>query len=221
MLKKTALLLSSLVLMLGICGCGGNHSFNAADLLQANLDIIYRDSYTSETLANCGITADDAETMYDNAINTEAAYFCKYFDIDRDLLSEETQRRIYDMYTKIYNKVQYTVGSESVADNGYQVTLTVRPLLILQDFLNEDADTVMNDWQQRMDSGELDTLTDTEREEAWADGIINAVADRANATSADYAAPTKIAVNITADSEGYLSISDEDMAEIDRLLIEY
>lgn len=225
MLKKTALkaitLLLLPVMLTGLCACGGNQPFEAKDLLQTNLDIIYRGSYTAEALAQCGITAEEADQMYDNSINTEVSYFCKYFDIDRDLLSEETQSRMYDMYRQIYGKVQYTIGSETATENGYTVSLSIRPLLIFSDFLNEDADAVMNDWQQRMDMGELDTLTDTEREEAWADGIINAIATRAADSSADYAAPIEVTVAITADADGYLSISDDAMAEIDRLLIEY
>lgn len=221
MLKKSLALLSAMLVLLGLGACSGNNPFSAAGLLQANLDIIYRGTYTTETLTSCGITAEAADRMYDNSIQTEAGYFCKYFDIDRDLLSEETQSRMHDMYKNIYGKVQYTVGATTETADGYQVQLSIQPLLIIQDFLNEEADTVMDDWQQRMDKGDLDSLSDNEREEAWADGIINAVATRAEGSSADYDTPVEITVNITQDSEGYLSISDEDMEEIDRLLIKY
>lgn len=223
MLKKSASLLLALLLLLGLCACGGGQAaeFSAADLLQANLDIIYRHSYHADTLQSCGISAEEADRMYDNALDTEVSYFCKYFDIDRDLLSEETLIRMHDIYRQIYAKVQYTVGEEQTTESGYEVALTIRPLLLFSDFLNEDADAVLNDWQQRMDSGELDTLTDTEREEAWADGIINAIAARADSSNADYAAPLEITVNITEDNSGAYAISDEDMTQVDQLLIEY
>lgn len=226
MLKKSLLLIAALVVALGLCACssntpGNNHSFSAADLLQTNMDILYRGSYTADTLDDCGITTDDADAMYRNSINTEVDFFCKYFDIDRTLLSDETQARLYDMYTQIYGKAHYTVGNATETADGYTVALSVRPLLLIQDFLTEDADTIMGDWQQKMDAGELDLLTDNEREEAWADGIINAVAARAESNSADYAAPQELTIRITPDADGYLAINDDDMEAIDRLLIEY
>lgn len=224
MLKKSVYLIAALLIALGLCACGntgGHDSFDAADLLQTNLDILYRGSYTAEALANCGISADEADAMYENSINTEVDFFCKYFDIDRSLLSKETQERLYDMYTKIYAKAMYTVGDATETADGYTVELMLRSLLIMQDFLTEDADAIMNDWQQRMDAGELDLLTDTEREEAWADGIINAIAARAESSSADYTAAETIIVHITQDTDGYLTISDDDMEAIDRQLIAY
>lgn len=224
-LKKSVALVAALLIALGLCACsnhsGSDQPFGAADLLQTNLDILYRGSYTAESLANCGITADEADAMYENSINTEVDFFCKYFDIDRTLLSEETQARMYDMYTQIYGKAQYTVGNATATAEGYTVELTLRSLLIMQDFLTEDADAIMDTWQQKMDDGELDLLTDTEREEAWADGIINAVAARAESSSADYTAAQTLTVHITQDIDGYLAINDDDMEAIDRLLIEY
>lgn len=221
MLKKIATILSALLMLLGLAACSGNQPFGAADLLQTNLDIIYRGSHTAETLSQCGITAEEADAMYQNSLKTEISYFCKYFDIDEALLSEETQNRMYDMYTKIYGKVQYTVGEATQTADGYIVELSIRPLLIMQDFLAEDADTIMNNWQQRMDAGNFDLMTDTEREEAWADGIISAVAARAESSNAGYDAQTLSAIHITQDADGYFAISDEDMATIDRLLIAY
>lgn len=221
MFKKFVTMLSALLVLLGLAACSGGQQFGAADLLQANMDILYRGSYTTETLTNCGITAEEADAMYQNSLQTEAGYFCKYFDIDEELLTEETRTRITRMYAKIYGKVQYTVGEATQTADGYTVELSVRPLLIMQDFLAEDADTIMADWQQRMDAGEFDLLSDTEREEAWADGIINAIAARAESNSADYNAQTLTAVHITRDADGYFAISDDDMATIDSLLIAY
>ncbi len=222
MLKKTVALLSALLMLLGLAACGGNKPFGAADLLQTNLDIIYRGSYTAEALAQCGITAEEADEMYQNSIKTEVSYFCKYFDINEELISEETKSRMYDMYTKIYGKVQYTVGQATETADGYTVELTTSSLLIMQEFLDEDADAIMSDWQQRMDAGEFDLMTDAEREEAWADGIVSAVAARAESSSTDYTGEqTRTTVHITQDADGYFAISDEDMTTIDRLLIAY
>lgn len=219
MLKKFVTMLSALLVLLGLVACSGGQQFGAADLLQANMDILYRGSYTTETLANCGITADEADQMYQNSITTEVSYFCKYFDINQELLSEETQTRLHDMYAKIYSGVQYTVGAQTEAADGYTVALSVRPRLLMQDFLAEDADAIMADWQQRMDAGEFDLLSDSEREEAWAKGIIDAVGTRAD--SLDYGPAQELTVHITLDADGYFAISDDDMAAIDSLLIAY
>lgn len=223
MLKKSfampAAWVLALVMLLGLTACGGNRTFDAADLLQANLDIIYRGEYTDEVLTSCGISAEEADRMYQNSLNTEVAFFCKYFDIDQELLTDETRGKIHNMYASIYSGVQYTVGTATEVTDGWTVALSVRPRLIMQDFLAADADEIMSAWQQRMDSGEFDLLTDNEREEVWAGGIIDAVSARVD--SLDFGPAQELAVRITQDDDGYLAISDEDMEQIDRLMIEY
>lgn len=62
-------------------------------------------------------------------------------------------------------------------------------------------------------------MSDEEYEAAWAEGIIEMV--RARLDNIDYLEPETISVQITADDEGYYSISDNDFQRIDALMIQY
>ncbi len=216
-MKMVALALSVCVLLGVLSGCG--MFFSATDLVQGNLDLIYRNEYTDEYLASVDLTADEADGQYEEGVQVEADYFAYYFDIYLEYCDESYRDRIEDLYHEIYAHSKYEVGEQTQNGDTYLVELTVYPIDIIWNVVEEDTDAFMEDWQARGEAGEFDEYTDQEFEEAWADGIIRLVEDRLD--DIGYLEPEVISVQITPDDDGVYSISDNDFQRIDSLIIAY
>ena len=66
--------------------------------------------------------------------------------------------------------------------------------------------------------GEFDKLSDSEREELWADGIITEV--EKNLDNIGYLDPVTISLQVIIEDDGY-SIVDDDLVRMDELVISY
>lgn len=200
-----------------LAGCG--MFFAATDLVQGNLDVIYRNEYTQEYLDSVTMTAEEADAQYEEGIGVEVEYFAYYFDILLEYCDESYEERIADLYHEIYAHSKYEVGGQTQNGDTYLVELTVYPIDIMVNVVEEDAEAFMADWQARGEAGEFDEFTDQEFEEAWADGIISLVEARVD--DIGYLEPEVISVQITPDEDGVYSISDNDFQRIDSLIIAY
>ncbi len=209
--------------LLLLVGCSGDKTdFPAAQLLQGNLDLIYQGVYSPEYLEMTNLSEEQAQTAYENALATEAETFAEYFDIDKEMLSEATQSRIIELYRQIYAKSSYEIGA-AAKDNGetesYSVQLTVNPLDIIQNFMNEDSEAFIAAWQARLDSGEFDGADAATRNEAWTLAIINLLEARLD--SIGYLDAETIVVHISQNADGEFAINSDDFAAIDKLIIKY
>ncbi|MBQ3199611.1 MAG: hypothetical protein IJB67_04535 [Firmicutes bacterium] len=196
------------------CGCG---QYDAAAMLQGNLDVIYLGEYSPEYLQAVDLSADEAEAAYENGLLTSAKSFAHKYDINWELLSEETRERLVDLQREVYRHSKYEVG-EAVADGeDYLVELTVQPIDTYSKFLAEDAEGLLADRQQRLDAGELDGMSEQQLEEDWAQSILSLMEQRLDAVG--YLPAETITVRIAPDEDGYLTITDSDFARIDGLII--
>ena len=71
---------------------------------------------------------------------------------------------------------------------------------------------------ERARKGEFDKLSDSEREELWADGIITEV--EKNLDNIGYLDPVTISLQVIIEDDGY-SIVDDDLVRMDELVISY
>ena len=196
------------------CGCG---QYDAAAMLKGNLDVMYLGQYTAEYLQAVDLSADKADAAYENGLLTSAKSFAHNYDIDWDLLSDETRERVVNLQRELYRHSKYTIG-EAVADGeNYLVKLTVQPLDVYAKFLAEDAEGLLADRQQRLDAGELAELDTQQLEENWTQSILSLMEQRLNAVG--YLPAETITVRIAPDEDGYLTITDGDFARIDSLII--
>ena len=219
MMKKTRLTALVSILLLGLLSltsCGG---FDAKALLQGNLDVIYLGTYDEEYLASVEMTREEAEATYQEGIETEAAFFCDYFDVDGNALNISAQQEILDMYKQIYQHSKYEVGEVTRNSDTYLVELTIYPMDIIQKFTDEDSDAFLDSWQNRLDTGEFDLYTDEEFERAWSHEIVTLISARLDNIS--YLDPETISVQIAQDDDGYYVITDNDFQRIDGLIIAY
>jgi hypothetical protein len=205
-----------------LSGCAGDKTdFSAVKLLQGNLDLIYLGAYDSEYLELTNLTEEAAQTAHEEALLTEAGYFADYFDISQEKLSEATASRIVELYRSIYAKSRYETGTAAKEgeSGNYSVELTIYPIDIMQKFMNEDSEALLADWQVKRDSGELAELSEDERNEAWAQDILELLEARLDTLG--YLEPQTITVHISQNENGEYIINADDFENADRLIIKY
>lgn len=214
MKKHLGFLTALLVLVLALAGCGGG--FDAAQLLQGNLDVLYLGQYDETYLKSVNLTEEQATAYYEEGMETEMEYFAYYFDIDSSLISAETKQSIIDMYKQIYAYSKYEVGDTTKNGDTYLVQLTIYPIDIIDKF---DAEAFQTNWQQRVASGEFDSMSNAQFEEAWTQSIVAKISERLNKVG--YLDAQTISVQITKDADGYYGITDNDFERIDEMIISY
>ena len=216
-MKRFLMILALLLCMTVLCGCG---ALDAAELLQGNLDLVYRNSCSEEYLKAVGFTKEDARQQFASGIEAELTVFADYFDTDLTLCSQQTTEKIRSLYQTIYASAKYEVGEAAKTDGGYEVALTVYPIDILQKFNALDAPAFMDRWEQRYDKGEFDSMTDAQYEEAWVTAILDALNSRLSEIG--YLEGETITVQIEKDREsGLYVIPEEDFSAIDALILAY
>ena len=77
---------------------------------------------------------------------------------------------------------------------------------------------ISKSYGERARKGEFDKLSDSEREELWADGIITEV--EKNLDNIGYLDPVTISLQVIIEDDGY-SIVDDDLVRMDELVISY
>ncbi len=149
-----AALVCVLCVMLG--GCGGYAETDAAALLQANLDIVYKGEWTDADLGRFAVTEAEAAAVHEDALRVEAGYFAGYFSLDvgqigdklADELTAEWASEIMELCREVYAASRYEVGTAvKAADGGYDVSLTVWPVDVFRRFVAEDGDSFRQKWQ--------------------------------------------------------------------------
>lgn len=230
--KTLALVLAAVLCMGLLSGCsiasaimeqltGG--SFSAQELVQGNLDLLYLNQYTDEYLESVHLTAEEADLQYEDGIAVEADYFVRHFELVLDQCPEGTEERIKELYRKIYALSKYEVGEQTQNGDTYLVPLTVYPIDVIMNIDDEALADFGEDWSERIDSGEFDDITEEEFdaifESEWAECVIG-LAEEGLAT-AGYMDPETISVQVTPDSDGVYTISENDFNRIDSLIIAY
>lgn len=216
-LKKLLMLALSAAVCVGLLsGCGS--SVPASELVKNNLDLVYLDQYTDDFLKRIDLTKEEAHQQYEQGIQSEVQAFASYFNIDLDLCDSSISDEIAGLYHQIYPHSKYEVGDTSINGETYLVSLTVYPLDIIDQAMSHRTEFGEN-WQERIDSGEFDDMTEEQHEEAWANAIIDLVS--AQLDSIDYLDPQTISVQVVKEDDGIYRIDSSDFARIDMLMIDY
>ena len=214
--RKTALVLVLALCMTLLCACGGG--LDPQLLVQGNLDTLYLNQPSQDYLDSIS-NPEEAETAYEQGLEVEAQYFATYFDIVLDSCPPETLEQIKDLYREIYAHSKYEVGESTKSGDTYLVSVTIYPMDIIQQVMDNDADAFSADYEAKFNEGYFDDMTEEEYETWWAQAIIDMVSARLD--SIGYLEPETISVQVTQDDDGYYTISDNDFQRIDALIIQY
>ena len=122
------------------------------------------------------------------------------------------------MYRQIYPHSKYEVGEVTKGSDRIFVSVTIYPIDVIVKAYDNGIEAFTEEFGRRADAGEFDDISDAEREELWADGIISAV--EAQLDSVGYLEPVTISAQII-EEDGYYVLSEDDLRRIDELIIQY
>lgn len=216
--KVLCLVLSMLLSLSVLTGCGGK-DFDAAGLVQGNLDLIYLNQYTDEYLELVSLTAEDAQATYDQGIEVEVAYFAEAFGIDLESCDASVEEELTSIYKQLYSNSKYEVGETSKTENGYEVSLTIHPIDVMYLVITEDCTPFVNEWTLRNTNGEFSGMEQAEYENLWAQGILDMV--KARMETVGYLEPQTISVTVALDESDCYVIDGTDFQNINSLIIQY
>lgn len=222
MMKKVlALLLGAMLCLSVLAGCGS--SFDAGNLVQGNLDLIYLNKYTNSYLESVDMTKDEADNEYESGIAVEVDYFIDYFYLDMDYCDASVEDQIAELYREIYDHSKYEVGEVTKSGDNYLVSLTIYPIDVISKVVEEDWETFCTEWTDEMtekvNNGEVDAEDSVAIENSWAQGVIALVKSRLD--SVGYLNPQTISVQVVSNENGIYSIDSGDFSRIDGLIIAY
>lgn len=194
----------------------------ARQLMQGNLDALFRNEITQDYMDLVGETEDALHDAYYEGLDVEAEVFENYFAIEYD--NEEIREKIIYFYDQVYPKTDFTLGDVTRDDDGnFVCTVTIRPLNIIQltaDALS-DPEGPMAEFNEIYTEEAVDAMTEEEYMEydgEWASMILSTATKCLE--EMDYLDARTTEIKVTKDS-GIWSLTDESIENIDLLLIEY
>lgn len=146
----------------------------------------------------------------------EVEYFKMCMNIDE--VSDATYQRMVKIFETLYAHCKYEVGEVTRSSDRFLVSVTVYPIDVISKAEKNGIYDFEKSYGERARKGEFDKLSDSEREELWADGIITEV--EKNLDSIGYLDPVTISLQVIIENDGY-SIVDDDLVRMDELVISY
>lgn len=177
---------------------------------------VYLNENSDEYLESVGGTAEECETQYQQYIRDEVEYFKMCMNIDE--VSDATYQRMVKIFETLYAHCKYKVGEVTRSSDRFLVSVTVYPIDVISKAKENGIDDFEKSYGERARKGEFDKLSDSEREELWADGIITEV--EKNLDNIGYLDPVTISLQVIIENDGY-SIVDDDLVRMDELVISY
>lgn len=120
-------------------GCG--LFFNSSKYVQASFDALYKGEF-EEYSKMTSVAMDQLERQHDACCEAQIDVLAKLFSFTDEAgnisVDNSTREQIKDLYKELYSKLEYTVEdkSEKIQD-GYVVHVSVSPMLIFEDSMNE------------------------------------------------------------------------------------
>ena len=232
MKKKIRLLLLLFCLLVTCSGCtvlsllgGGLQNYTKEDALlmvKGNLDSMYLDQHDPEYLAFCETTEEEAHQDYEDGIAYEVEYLFSYFEIEPQMISMEQYERAVQLYHKIYDRIKYEIGECIRAEDRFLVSVTVYPIDIIQRAAEKDYDKILDEWENEVDAGILDELTDVQVEQWWAERVLDMLESHIDAIG--YLTPVEISVQVVVEESAdgsYITIVESDWLRIYEEIISY
>lgn len=231
-MKRCSVLAAGLALCLALTGCGGGGvtSFDATAYMQGLLDETYLGKFSEDYMKMVGIDEDEARKTYEEGLEAEYEnYFADFFAFDREYVSDETRQAAIDLLAEVYQHSKYEVKPGSKVEGGYVVEIIVEPvdmIALIDDQYIEDYSDTFNAKYEDVTQEKVDAMSDAEYDEFmtgyendWANGIIDLFHEHMDELG--YTDAQSIMVQFKPDDDGYYTISDNDFANLDNLILAY
>lgn len=208
-------------LLLALPGCAAAPSpTQLTALVAGNLDTLYRGQAEEEYLLLTGADAGQVESAYEQGLAREAAFFCRYFDVedpDEALLGE-----VADLYRKIYPLALYTV-EDAVKESRdvYAARVQVTPVGVFASVLSDPAE-MQAAFAEAHRGADLSAMTPAEKAAYgadWARTVMAAV--RLRLPGAGYRDPVNFTVHVERGEDGVWRVNADDLRQVDEAVIYY
>lgn len=226
--KRVISVLLVCIIVISISGCSGlknlfsKKSFNAGLFVKGCMDSRYLGQVDDEYLKNIDISKQAILDSYEDNLAFEAELFFIKFDIASDSIDSGYKEEVIELYRTILSKSKYEIGNTVKSGDNYLVSVTIYPIDVFKQLVEEDRNDFLDKWNNRYDSGEFDSKNDSEIAVEWANSILGLVRDRADKIG--YLEPETISVQVVPETTGNdlrYTISDNDATRIDGLVIYY
>lgn len=226
LVKKIAITFCAAVTAVSLAGCGQlagilAGGFDASGYVQGILDSTYKGIY-DKYMETTDATEEEAQAGYEGGLEVEANYLAQYLGFGDYFASEEMdptlKQEMVDYYRDLYSNAKYEVGEAVKTDSGYNVEVSIEPINILNDAM-DDLNAYLDDFSTRTENGEFDALSDADYYKTYGEGameILNGYLD-----SFTYADTTTIVVLVYEESDGLYTISDNDFNNLDANMVVY
>lgn len=233
-MKRIIVLLAAIVSLFSLTGCNilaalsGAADFDAALYIKGNLESMYLGQFDDDYLDIVDATKEDLEESHLYNVEYEYyEYFSKYFSVATDYISDETNQKGIDLVKEIYSHSRFKVDSSTKAQDGsFNVTVTISPITIIQDFdvkywdsYLEDFDSKYNYDDPSLTEAELEALI-FEGEEFWANRTFDTMTELMN-NGVSYGDEVVVVIRVYEDTDGLYTYSDSDFSSIDNLILKY
>jgi hypothetical protein len=215
---KVITLLIACAFCFSLTGCGDEFTSEDAEIIvKGNIDCIYLNTYDQEFLDLCDTTAKECDAVYNEYIKEVKDDFITIFAFQEEYFDEELVNRLFDICVELSKKVKYEVGTATENNDVFQVPVTVYPMDILVQLINEDLTALYNEAENLAYSG----ATEEEVIASIMDAYLTLFEE--DIENVQYLDPITIDVQVMQEQQedgSFAYIVDEnDINEIDKVLL--
>lgn len=225
----TALTAGLLAAALTACGGSGLTSFDATAYVQGLMDETYLGVFDKDYMEMVDIDEEEAMATYQNSLEVEYTYIAENFSFEDDYLTDETYQAALDMIAELYQNARYEVKPATKIEKGFAIEVSVQPydlIAVINEEYMEDYATAFREKYATYTSDIVNAMSDAEYEEFmteyendWANGVLDLFRDHAD--QGGHLAAQSIIVQMIPDDDGYYTITDNDFANLDALILAY
>lgn len=224
--KRLGLLILALTMLLSLTACGGGmNELDATRYIQGILDENYKGVFDSKFLEMVDSTEEEAREIYQGALEVEADFFLKYFDIYSE--DEALFDRIVELYKEIYSHSDYTVlPASKLPSGGFGVEVTIRPIDLfhkVDDALSQDTyPDCIQAWLDKYADVDAAEMTDEEYDlYDYEYGVAIVELCEQLLPELGHLDEESLVLQVKQDDEEVWNLSDDDFGNLDRYMIDY
>lgn len=212
----------ALAMIVSLAACDDG-SFDASAHVKNQLDEWYVGKVESEWMENVGVTAQEVEEVYLDAVQVEVDAFTNYARID---YPEDVNDRLLELWKQICAKASYEVqeSGKPDSDGNYSVKVLIKPLDIYK-LVDEAFPAFSEAFEAQFADVDTEAMTEeeygdwfeNEYDKAYRDGICDML--ESLIPQVGYLDEKSIVVQVVKDSNGYYGLADSDIPNLSDAII--